>query len=50
MVDILPQKSTLTATYYVETVPLGVIKSICQQRPALGTSMTLLLHDNVRAH
>ena len=48
MVDILPQKSTFTAK--VETVPLGVIKSIHQQRPTIGTSTSLLLRDNACAH
>ena len=50
MVDILPQKSTLTATYYVETVAPGVIKSIRQQRPTVGTGITLLFHDNASAN
>ena len=31
MVDILSRKSTLTATYYVETVLSEMIKSILQQ-------------------
>ena len=48
MVDILPQKSTFTAK--VETVPLGVIKSIHLQRPTIGTCTLLLLRDNACAH
>ena len=40
MVDILPQKSTLTATYCVEAVLPGVIKPIRQQPPTVGTSKT----------
>ena len=50
MVDILPQKSTLTATYCVEPVLPGVIKSTRQQHPTVGTSTTLLLHDNTSSH
>ena len=50
IVDIVPQKLILTATYCVETVPPGVIKSIRQQRPIVDTSTTLLLHDNAIAH
>ena len=49
IVDIQQQKSTLTATYHVETVPQGVIKSRHQQHPTVGTSKTLLLHGNASA-
>ena len=50
MVDILPQTSTLTAAYYVETVLPLVINSICRQRQTAGTSKTLLLHNNASVH
>ena len=50
MVDILPQKSTLTATHCVETVLPEMIKSIYQQRQIVGTGKTLLLHANASAH
>ena len=45
MVDILPDKCTLTAKYYVDTV----LPKICEQRPTVGTRKTLLLHDNASA-
>ena len=41
MVAILPQKSALTATYYVETVLPGAMELVCQQHPTVGTSKTL---------
>ena len=50
MVDILPQKSTLTATHCVETVLPEMIKSIYQQRQIVVTGKTLLLHANASAH
>ena len=46
----LPQKSTLTAACYVETVLPGVIKSVRQQRPTVGISTTFPLHDNAGPH
>ena len=50
MVDILPQKSRLTATHCVETVLPEMIKSIYQQRQIVVTGKTLLLHANASAH
>ena len=50
MVDILPQKPTLVAAYYIETVLPEVIKSIRQQRKTVGTSKTLLFHDKASAY
>ena len=52
VVGILPQKPTLTATYYAETVVTAGewFKSIRQQRPTVGTSKTILLQDNASAH
>ena len=47
---ILPEKSTLTATYYVNTVLPKVVQSVCEARPTIGTRQTLLLHDNTSAH
>ena len=47
---ILPEKSTLTATYYVNTVLPKVVQSVCEARPTIGTRQTLLLHDNASAH
>lgn len=50
VVDILPQKETITAKYYAKTVLPQVMQSICEQRPNVGTQKTLLLHDNASAH
>ena len=50
MVDSLPQRSTLIATYYVVTVLPEVIKAIRQQRQIVGTSKTLFFHGNASAH
>ena len=50
VVDILPDKSTVTAKYDVETVLPKVMRSVCEQCPTVGTRNTLLLHDNASAH
>ena len=49
-IDILPEKASITATYYTEVVLPKVVKEVCNQRPTVGTSRTLLLHDNASAH
>ena len=48
--DILPEKTTVTAKYYTEVVLPKVEDSICEQRPTIKTSKTLLLHDNAAPH
>ena len=45
-IDILPAKTSITATYYTEVVLRKVVKAICEQRPTVGCSKTLMLHDN----
>ena len=50
MVAILPQKSTLTVSFYLETLLPEVIKSVRPQRQTVGTSKTLLLQNNASAH
>ena len=44
--DILPEKTTVTAKYYTEVVLPKVEDSICEQRPTIKTSKTLHLNDN----
>ncbi|GFR85379.1 transposase [Elysia marginata] len=46
VVEILPQDTTMTATYYVQNVLSHVKSAINEQRPNVSTSRTLLLHDN----
>ncbi|GFR88468.1 transposase [Elysia marginata] len=50
VVDILPQDTTMTATYYVQSVLSQVKSAINEQRPKVSTSRTLLLHDNAGPH
>ncbi|GFS14951.1 transposase [Elysia marginata] len=50
VVDILPQCTTMTATYYAQNVPSQVKSPINEQRPKFSTSRTLLLHDNAGPH
>ncbi|GFS00538.1 transposase [Elysia marginata] len=50
IVDILPQDSTITATYCVQNVLSQVKSEINEQRPKVSTSRTLLLHDNTGPH
>ena len=49
-IDILPEKTSINATYYTGVVLPKVVKEVCNQRPTVGTSRTLLLHDNAAAH
>ncbi|GFR80958.1 transposase [Elysia marginata] len=49
-VDILPQDTTMTATYYIQNVLSQVKSAINEQRPKVSTSRTLLLHDNAGLH
>ncbi|GFR95056.1 transposase [Elysia marginata] len=46
VVDILPQDTAMTATYYVQNVLSQVKPAINEQRPKVSTSRILLLHDN----
>ncbi|GFR69356.1 transposase [Elysia marginata] len=50
VVDILPQDTTMTATYHVQNVLSQVQSAINEQRPKASTSRTLLLHDNAGPH
>ncbi|GFS04757.1 transposase [Elysia marginata] len=50
VVDILPQDTTMIATYYVQNVLSQVKSAINEQRPKVSTSRTLLLHDNAGPH
>ncbi|GFR94651.1 transposase [Elysia marginata] len=50
LVDILPQDTTMTATYYVQNVPSQANSAINEQRPKVSTSRTLLLNDNAGPH
>ncbi|GFS07602.1 transposase [Elysia marginata] len=50
VVDILPQDTTMTATYYIQNVLSQVKSAIKEQRPKISTSKTLLLHDNAGPH
>ncbi|GFR73021.1 transposase [Elysia marginata] len=50
VVDILPQDTTMTATYYVPNVLSQVKSPINEQRPKVSNSRTLLLHDNAGPH
>ncbi|GFR66847.1 transposase [Elysia marginata] len=48
--DILPQDTTMTATYYVQNVLSQVKSAINEHRPKVSTFRTLLLHDNAGPH
>ncbi|GFR58546.1 transposase [Elysia marginata] len=50
VVDILPQDTTITATYYVQNVLSQVKSAINEQRQKVSTSRTLLFHDNAESH
>ena len=49
-VDILPEKTTLTGTYYRQNILPGVILDIELKRPTTGTKDVLLYHDNGSPH
>lgn len=49
-VDILPEKSTLTATYHVKAVISIVVRSVREKRSTVGTRNIPLLHDNASTH
>ena len=50
LVDILPEKSTFTGTYYRQNILPGVIQDIEQKRPTTGVKDVLLHHDNAIPH
>ncbi|GFS04671.1 transposase [Elysia marginata] len=50
VVDILPQYTTMTATYYVQNVLSELKSAINEQRPKVSTSRILLLNDNAGPH
>ncbi|GFR86207.1 transposase [Elysia marginata] len=49
-VDILPQDTSMTLTYYVQDVLSHVKSAINEQRSKVSTSKTLFLHDNAGPH
>ncbi|GFS25767.1 transposase [Elysia marginata] len=49
-VDMLPQDTTMTATYYVQDVLSQVKSAINEQRQKVSTYRILLLHDNTGPH
>ena len=50
LADILPEKTTLTGTYYRQNILPGVIQDIEQKRPTTGVKDVLLHHDNACPH
>ncbi|GFR71639.1 transposase [Elysia marginata] len=50
VVDILPQDTTMTATYYVQNVFSQLKSAINEQQPKVSTSRTLLLRDIAGPH
>ena len=46
MVDVLSDKTTMTSRLYTGTVLPKVVAAVQEQRPNVGTTRTLLLHDN----
>ncbi|GFR65582.1 transposase [Elysia marginata] len=50
VVGILPQDTTMTATYHAQDVFSQVKSAINEQRPKVSTSRTLCLHDNAGPH
>ncbi|GFR62645.1 transposase [Elysia marginata] len=50
VVDILPQDTATTASYYVQNVLSQVKSAINEQRPKVSTSRTLLLRENAGPH
>ena len=48
-INILPEKTTINATYYTGVVLPKVVKEVCNQRPTVGTPRTLFLHDSAAA-
>ncbi|GFS02844.1 transposase [Elysia marginata] len=50
VVDMLPQDTTMTATYYIQNMLSQVKSANNEQRPRVSTSRTLLLHDNAGPH
>ena len=50
LVDILPEKTTLTGTYYRQNILPGVNQDMEQKRPTTGVKDVLLHHDNASPH
>ena len=50
LVDILPEKTTLTGTYHCQNILPGVIQNIEQKRPTTGIKDVFLHHDNASPH
>lgn len=49
-IDIVHEKSTITAFYCTQVVFLKVVRKVREQRPTVATQRTHLLHDNASAH
>lgn len=49
-VDVMPEGATITGTYYAQQVLPKVFRFINSQRPTVGCSRLMLLHDNASAH
>jgi [histone H3]-lysine36 N-dimethyltransferase SETMAR len=49
-VDVLPEQETITGNYYAQVVLPKVFAGVKEQRPLLGTTRTLLHHDNASPH
>ena len=50
LVDILPEKTAFTGTYYRQNILPGVIQDIEQKRPITGVKDVRLHHDNASPH
>ena len=50
LIDTLPEKTTLTGTYYRQNILPGVIQDIEQKRPTTGEKDVLLHHDSASPH
>ena len=50
LVDKLPEKTTLTGTYYRQNILPGVIQDIEQKRPTTDVKDVHLHHDNASPH
>ena len=48
--NILPEKSKITAYYYTQVVPPSVVGKVHEQRLTANAQKTLLLYENASAH
>lgn len=49
-IEILPEKTTISATYYTGVVQPKVVKEVCNWRSTVGTPRTFLLRDIAGTH